>query len=751
MKIDSTFLRSKVARRIFLLFIACALLPIAALSVLSFTHVTSALHAQSQRRLHQASKAMALAIYERLLFLEAEIETVAFYITSEGKPLPGAFSRGFGESLGRFRGLALVSERKGPTVLFGRFDETPLLRFETHSHIRAGKTLLVVQHRPGLPARLFMTRAVDPKKPERAMLVGEISSHYLWGTGDRYTLPPFTELCVLDETAQPLVCSFREPVSFPEPVLAAIARSASGQFEWKQEGKEYVAGFWSVPLKFRFSVPQWTVILSESKDAVLAPIAHFKKTFPSVALIALGVVLLLSIAQIRRHLVPLEKLREGTSRISMRDFRSRVTVDSGDEFEELAASFNAMASELGKQFNALETMAEIDRAILATLDTDKILDTVLSRIRDLFPCDRVSMTLLGSNGKGIARTYMRDGSAQDGIAVKEDRISPEEVRRALNFPEPVLTLGKQIPPPLAPLLGEDMDSWLVLPIVVAEELSGIIALGYLEPPRHSRDDLTHARRLADQVAVAIHNSKLYEATKKQALELERSNRVKDEFLSVISHELKTPLNVVLGYTSMVKEGILGEVNPEQRKALEKVLDGANDQLALINSILYTTAIDSEAVRVESREVKLAELLAGLKTYYQVPLHKEVTINWDYPADLPVISTDEAKLRHILQNLINNAIKFTQKGALTVSARHLPEQQAIEFKVRDTGIGIPPEKIPLIFEKFYQVDSSNRRQYGGTGLGLYIVKKFTRLLGGTIDVESEMGVGSTFTLTLPLRN
>jgi signal transduction histidine kinase len=122
--------------------------------------------------------------------------------------------------------------------------------------------------------------------------------------------------------------------------------------------------------------------------------------------------------------------------------------------------------------------------------------------------------------------------------------------------------------------------------------------------------------------------------------------------------------------------------------------------------------------------------------------------WDYPAELPNIETDGSKLRQILQNIINNAIKFTEKGAVTTSVRYLPDAKKVEFVVADTGIGIARDETPYIFERFHQVDSSQTRSFEGVGLGLYIVKEFTALLGGKISVESELDKGSTFTLTIP---
>jgi two-component system, sensor histidine kinase len=128
----------------------------------------------------------------------------------------------------------------------------------------------------------------------------------------------------------------------------------------------------------------------------------------------------------------------------------------------------------------------------------------------------------------------------------------------------------------------------------------------------------------------------------------------------------------------------------------------------------------------------------------------LTVSWDYPVDLPILWTDDEKLKAVIQNLINNAIKFTEKGKVTVAVRHLAQTRAIEFKISDTGIGIPKEKVETVFDMFQQVDSSATRKFGGVGLGLYIVRKFTELLGGTVAVESEFERGSTFTVTLPIQ-
>lgn len=245
----------------------------------------------------------------------------------------------------------------------------------------------------------------------------------------------------------------------------------------------------------------------------------------------------------------------------------------------------------------------------------------------------------------------------------------------------------------------------------------------------------------------------------KTVELERSSKVKDEFLSVMSHELRTPLTAVMGYTSMMQDKMLGEISEEQEKTLGRVLKQSYDLLTMINTIMQASSLEAHAINVKRQVVDLGSFLNDLRLAYNVPLHKELSLLWRYPSELPEIMTDSDKLREILQNLINNAIKFTEKGSVTVSVAisgplhesrttsHEPRGW-VEFKVTDTGAGIPPEHLPTLFEKFRQVDSSETRLYGGVGLGLYIVKQFTTLLGGEVQVESEPGKGSTFTVRIP---
>lgn len=748
MRIDTTFLRSKVARRIFLLFILCALLPVAALAVISFSQVTGQLQEQSQKRLRQASKAVALSFFERLMLLEAEMKMVASNLyASDVAPITMPPETVIENLKRSFRIVTFIPNQGKPVSLLGPPRSLAEPAPGEAQHRNSGKTVVSSEHDSN-QVRLWMSRAVDLKRPDRGILVAEINPTLLWGSEEQGSLLAFTEICVLDESYTAIFCSLSGAAPLADTVGLKARASALGEFDWNYDEMEYLASYRSIPLKFSFFVPHWTVVLLESKADIFAPMIYFKKVFPLVIVTFLGVVVLLSVSQIRRILVPLEKLQEGTRRIAGRDFASRVTVSSGDEFEELAGSFNAMADRLARQFHALATIGEIDRAILSVLDTEKIVGTVLKRARDLVACDAIAVTVVDPQDQFKGRTHIGNGSRENEFATESAALTEQDLKNLRADPKS-LSIGASdsVPGYLAPLARRGVRSFLTFPVFFKEKLSAIITLGYVDTPITDEEAISHVRQLANQVAIAIYNSQLYQQIKKQAVDLEISNKVKDEFLGVMSHELRTPLSVVVGYSLMMKDGILGAINEEQDRALSHVLRRTNDLLVLITSILDATNIESGVLRIVREEVRLRDFLEELRMEYNVRLKKPVTLNWDWPLDLPAMHTDGPKLRQILQNLINNAIKFTEKGEITVLVR--AAHGHVEFKISDMGVGIPEEALPFIFDKFRQVDGSNARLFEGIGLGLYIVRKFTELLGGKIDVESAVGKGSSFSLTLPI--
>jgi signal transduction histidine kinase len=411
----------------------------------------------------------------------------------------------------------------------------------------------------------------------------------------------------------------------------------------------------------------------------------------------------------------------------------------------------------------IRALHQIDLVITSTLDLRTILNVLLEQIESLFPYfSALTIRLLNKETGIVDPLAARNIDEEEWKSTRQ--VTPRgRASTVIKTKAPVVIRNLQTDPRSWNTnfcLKYGLVSYLGVPLIAHDEVLGVLGFYTKEEHDFDQEETEFLTTLAGQAAIAINNSQLYE-------EMVRANRAKDEFLSVMSHELRTPLNVVLGYTGMIKDGLLGEINPQQQEALEKVMNRANDQLVIINNMLYATLLETEKINEDKHEVSLGDFLCNLKATYQAPINKDLTLEWDCSPDLPAIKTDSAKLKLLMQNLIDNAVKFTNKGSVTISARirqqgegnrkqkahasrlspHAPNSW-VEIKVADTGVGIPKDALPFIFDKFRQVDSSDTRLFGGVGIGLYIVKKITELLGGTIEVESEVGKGSTFRVSLP---
>jgi putative nucleotidyltransferase with HDIG domain len=512
MSIELAFLRSKVARRIFALFIFCALVPIVALAVISFSQVTDQLYEQSWRRLRDSTKALGMSVLERLGFLENELKVLSSGLDTASKTPMLRATEEYRERLSkRFRGLLIIGDHGEEIPLFGASEPPGEVSGDELKYLRSGKTLLITQPDKDNRIRVYLMRAVDPQEPRMGVLCGEVNPMYLWGIAEYSTLPSMSELCVLDRSGNVIFTTTSLTTSFYKASEPRLRHSASGRFEWKAENGEYLSSFWDIFLKSQFLYPNWTLILSVSKERILAPIIYFKKIFPLIVLLSLWVVLLLSVIQIRKTMDPLERLKDGTRQIAMRQFDSRVKVQSDDEFEELAGSFNEMARQLGRQFSALTTMAEIDRAVLSALDTEKIVNTAVTRLREFFNYEFVGLTLLSSNSGNSPRTYVGTGNQDDVREVDGVEIMPGDVEKLKAERDIIVTnVGEALLYYLLPFAKGGLTTFVVLPLFIKGELEGIISLGSLDSTPPAQDDLNQARQLADQVSVALSNAQLIE-------------------------------------------------------------------------------------------------------------------------------------------------------------------------------------------------------------------------------------------------
>lgn len=415
-----------------------------------------------------------------------------------------------------------------------------------------------------------------------------------------------------------------------------------------------------------------------------------------------------------------------------------------------ATERNRAEKEIRQNLQRIRALHEIDLAITSTLDLRNILDVLLEKIDVFFDHTAASTVRLYDSHTGLLELVACRNLDLNEWKANGRKLGAELPSRVFEHKAVVAIANVQSDPRTKTpefFKRHGLFSYLGVPLIAKGEPLGVLGLFTRQEHRFSDQEVDFLTTLAGQAAVAIHNSQLHEETKRQASALEKSNKIKDEFLSVTSHELRTPLIAILGYARLLEEESLGKLLPEQMRAARVIKDRTDDLLVMIRGILEATKLEAGAMTVEKEKVDIQRLLEDLIEFYNVPLKKEVAIRWNY-SGMPTILTDGVKLKQILQNLINNAIKFTDRGHVTISARVLAEKRSVEFMVADTGIGIPDERVPIIFEKFRQADSSEARAYEGIGLGLYIVKQFTQLLGASIEFETKVGEGTAFTLLVP---
>ena len=414
-----------------------------------------------------------------------------------------------------------------------------------------------------------------------------------------------------------------------------------------------------------------------------------------------------------------------------------------------------------------QALREINLAITSSLDLRTQIDVLFDKMLQLFSDCALTLRLRNKETGDFEALACRNVEEREWkrIVPKTGMGGLHQVASSRN-PVAIIDLrhNRQVAYPDF-LRRNGLVSYLGLPLTFQSEVIGV--LGVFTRKRHefTAGETDFMCRLAEQAAIAIHNSQLFERTRLQARELERADKVKDDFLSVMSHELRSPLNITMGYVGMMKDGLLGAITPEQKEALQKVLNHSVDQLRMVEEMLATTDLEARKIFVDRQWVDVSDILRQLQSDFDMIHDKnQPELIWDYPEERVPIATDGRKLRQVVQNLVANALKFTDQGKITVSAKTVSgfrerisipgerEQecrgQSLEIKVSDTGLGIAPDKLDAIFEKFHQVDASASRSHGGLGLGLYIAKQFTELLGGKIELQSELGQGSTFTVTIP---
>ncbi len=583
--------QSRIARRILALFVLCALVPTSILGWISYRQVTEQLMLQSSARLKLESKSQGMVLYNHLLTLKADLDRIATELPSDGtvtedKPVTVA-----GQEVGRrFRELRLL--------LYDSPDRHQLSQAQLN-HLQIGKSLLRLQPIPNHPSQLVLIRAVNPDRWEAGLLSAQVDETLLWSTQVKESLPPDIDLVIEDQGRQALYSTFPNQIDLLDLHRQDLAAPMTETFVWQAGRQEYIAGAWTIPLRYNFLADPWIISLSQSKESALAPVDQFRHTFFLVMASALSAVVLLSLSQIRRSLQPVTLLQEGTARLAGGDFTTRVTVNSRDEFEDLATSFNSMTGQLSQQFHMLETLSAISQSILSSHDTSAMVKIVHSRISETIACHAVGMALMDPDNPKPVIMFVRQLNSQSENEITEYacQFSQGDLAILQAHPNHVMVPSSSLLDYLAPMAPRGSSVFAVFPIVVNNRMSGILVLGYRQGEKPSTDDVTHARRLADQVAVALTNSRAIESRLRAQLELVGAVDAKQQ-----AEERATVLQAA-NQSLQTKEERLRH---QQSAMLVLVKDRTIYEGSLAETATQVTATATQALAVERASVWILE-------------------------------------------------------------------------------------------------------------------------------------------------
>jgi signal transduction histidine kinase len=278
---------------------------------------------------------------------------------------------------------------------------------------------------------------------------------------------------------------------------------------------------------------------------------------------------------------------------------------------------------------------------------------------------------------------------------------------------------------------------------------GVILVGRAEPGPFSENQIELLKTFADQAVIAIENVRLFKELEAANRELAAASQHKSEFLANMSHELRTPLNAIIGFSEVLSEKMFGELNEKQEEYSKDIHASGQHLLSLINDILDLSKVEAGRMELELTEFHLPTALDSALTLVRERAgRRSITLHMSVDERLGEVRGDERKIRQVVLNLLSNAIKFTPEGG-RIEVRALPVDVSVEVSVTDTGVGIAPADQEAVFEEFRQVGTADKKAEG-TGLGLTLCRKFIELHGGRIWVTSQVGAGSTFTFTIPVR-
>ncbi len=427
-----------------------------------------------------------------------------------------------------------------------------------------------------------------------------------------------------------------------------------------------------------------------------------------------------------------------------------IAIENARLFEEV----QARTSDLARSVGELKALGEVSQSVNSTLDLKTVLETIVTKAVQLSRTDAGAIYVYSAESDrfSLEATYGMSAELIAAISDQTIRLNDPGVGDAARSRRPIQTidLSEDSPTPAQRLvLGAGFRSVLVVPLLRPDSVVGALVVRRRTTGQFS-DSIVHLMEtFAAQSVLAIQNARLFSEVEEKGRQLEVASRHKSQFLANMSHELRTPLNSVLGFTEMLVDGLYGDLPDKARTTLGRVQANGRHLLGLINDVLDLSKIEAGQLKLTIDDYAISQVVRTVAaTTEPLARAKGLRLSANVEDSLPIGRGDERRLAQVLLNLAGNAVKFTEAGSIEIAAS--AKSGRFEILVRDTGPGIAPEHQERIFEEFQQVDESSTRQKGGTGLGLAISKRIVEMHGGTISVDSALGAGSTFRVSIPIK-
>jgi signal transduction histidine kinase len=561
----------------------------------------------------------------------------------------------------------------------------------------------------------------------------------------------------------PAHLSLDDPHALPDGVQKALQGWISTGSYTNLDGVPVFGAYrWSPELRVALLAEQHQTEALEAGNTLTALIV-------GATLIVALVTTIIAAVVTRRITRPIVELTETAAWMARGNLSRQVTVTRRDEIGILGRAFNRMAAELRVLYSNLEAKveertqqlqvanertsyyamqlalsAEVARVATSIRDTDILLTTVARLINEAFELYHVSVYLLDDSTRwviwqaGSKSSHSVPERVAVGDATLVGQVAADGRRRTIWFSEEEsigdLTVVAQPP----------VECEMALPLRVQDRLLGVIDLQSSRPSSFHEEDQGVYQSLADQISIAIENARAYAVERETIERMQELDRIQSEFLTNMSHALRTPLNSIIGFSRVILKELDGPLTDMQRMDLETVYESGRQLLGLINDMLDLTQLDLGTAPISSAEVDLGEIVEGvMATAQALARGKSLQVYEEVPSDLPTLHTDGQRVRQVILALLSNAVKYTDEGSIRLRVTVIDEHVVIS--VSDTGIGVPREERDRIF-------SDSRYNTGdASGFGLAISKRVVERLGGEIWLESTDGVGSTFTFTLPIRS